>query len=84
MPERTMTCPHCGGTGVVWISGMRAWREHRGLTLDDLRDKTGITPSHLSSIERGLKKPGLGVIYKLMDALDCTLEELFPRNKASK
>ncbi len=42
---------------------LRLWREHRGMTLDQLSKKTGIAKGYLSEIESG-KKPGSAASLK--------------------
>lgn len=37
------------------ITYMRQWREHRGLTLEQLAERIGMTHASLSRVERGLQ-----------------------------
>ena len=48
---------------------IRAFRRERGLTLGQLADKSGISASYLSTIERGLKKPSIPSLKQISDAL---------------
>jgi XRE family transcriptional regulator, fatty acid utilization regulator len=37
---------------------LREWRQHLGVTLDDLAEKSGATASHISKVEDGHVQPG--------------------------
>lgn len=59
---------------------LREWRNHRGLTLEDVADQIGMTHGNLSRIERGLQPydeeclEGLARVYK------CSPIDLLSRN----
>lgn len=55
---------------------IRVWREHRGLTLQDLASTADISKPYLSEIETGKKEPSLDVLRKLADALGLMLDDL--------
>jgi len=46
------------------------------LTQEQLAEASGISPSFLGHIERGTRKASIETIYKLMNALDCTANDL--------
>jgi transcriptional regulator with XRE-family HTH domain len=48
---------------------IREWRHHRGLTLEQLGDRLGMTASHLSMLERGLRGYTQDMLEALADAL---------------
>ena len=48
---------------------IRAFRRERGLTLGQLAEKSGISASYLSTIERGLKKPSIPSLKQISEAL---------------
>lgn len=48
---------------------IRRFRQERGLTLEQLSEKSGLSASYLSTIERGLKKPSIPVLKRIADAL---------------
>lgn len=49
---------------------LRSLREAKGLSLNELAKKAGISPSHLSEIERDRAKASLKTLEKLAQALD--------------
>jgi transcriptional regulator with XRE-family HTH domain len=55
---------------------LRAWREHRGLTQQELADKAGVTQPTVSRIEGGAPA-SLYTLGKLADALNITPTELW-------
>lgn len=55
---------------------IRAFRDHLGLTLRELCQKTGISASHLSEIERGLKPGSASALSRIADALGTTVDLL--------
>lgn len=48
---------------------IRAWRKHRGLTLEQLADRVEMTPSGLSMLERGQSGYTQERLEQLADAL---------------
>ena len=60
-------------SGVSAISALgdrlRAAREARGLTLDQLSASTGISKAHLSRLESGERQPSVGILVELAAAL---------------
>ncbi len=57
-------------------SPILAYRNHQGLTLRDLSDRTGIAASYLSEIERGLKNGSASALAKIASALGTTIDTL--------
>ncbi|MFC5713170.1 helix-turn-helix domain-containing protein [Thalassorhabdus alkalitolerans] len=52
-------------------------RKEKGLTLSELANRTKVSKSYLSYIERDLKKnPSIDVLKKLSSVLDLSIEEL--------
>lgn len=47
---------------------LRLWRKASNVTLTALAGKVGVTPSHLSEIERGSNTPSLDLAAKLSRA----------------
>lgn len=55
---------------------LRALRRQNELSLDQLADKTGITKSYLSKLERGLNNPSISTVLKLAKAYDIGVGQL--------
>ncbi|MGW4197705.1 helix-turn-helix domain-containing protein [Streptomyces sp. NPDC005004] len=55
---------------------LRVVRERRGVTLADVSRATGISPSTLSRIETGRRKPTLEVVLRLAKEYGVSLDEL--------
>ncbi len=53
-----------------------AFRAHRGVSLRDLAEETGISASYLSEIERGRKRGSLTALARLAKAFDTTIDAL--------
>ena len=53
-----------------WRADVRATREQRRLTQVELASKAGTTPSHVSRIERDVRRPPLALAQAISDALD--------------
>jgi DNA-binding XRE family transcriptional regulator len=59
---------------------LRAWRKYRGLTIDTLAATAGIRQSMLSMLENG-KAQGKPAHWRaLAEALNVTIEDIFPEN----
>lgn len=55
---------------------LKLHRKAKNLTLEQLAEKTGLTASYLSKIERGLSEPSAETVQKLCYALSITANEL--------
>lgn len=55
---------------------LRAWRQHRRLTLDGLARQVGVSKGYLSQIENGRKAGTLDLVRRLAAVLDVTLDDL--------
>jgi transcriptional regulator with XRE-family HTH domain len=55
---------------------VRARRLELGLTLRELARRTGVSPSCVSQIERGLRPPSVGTLRALASELDISAAEL--------
>jgi transcriptional regulator with XRE-family HTH domain len=62
---------------------LRARRHERGLSLRDLADRLGVSPSLISQIERGRANPSVSTLYALVGALDVSLDELLFNERRS-
>lgn len=52
-------------------------RQDKGVTLTKLSEKSGVSTSHISDIEKNFKMPSLIVMVKLAKALDVSITELY-------
>jgi transcriptional regulator with XRE-family HTH domain len=59
---------------------IREWRQSRGLTLEQLADRIGITHASLSRIERGLQPYSQPQLEAIADALQTEPASLLMRN----
>lgn len=55
---------------------LRARRQERGLSLRDLAERLGVSPSLISQIERGRANPSVSTLYAIVAELDISLDEL--------
>jgi transcriptional regulator with XRE-family HTH domain len=55
---------------------LRARRHERGLSLRELADRLGVSPSLISQIERGRANPSVSTLYQIVAELDISLDEL--------
>ena len=59
---------------------IRAWRKHRGLTLESLAERIGVTAGNLSQLERGDVKYTQPMLEALADMLNCNPADLIMRD----
>ena len=52
-------------------------RKSLALSQEDLAKKTGVSRQTINSIENGKFDPSLGLVFKLIDALEKPLNEIF-------
>jgi transcriptional regulator with XRE-family HTH domain len=66
-------------TGITQVLGesLRTRREGLGLSLRGAAERAGISPAHLSEVERGRKEPSLAKLSALAEALETTPGEVF-------
>jgi transcriptional regulator with XRE-family HTH domain len=55
---------------------LRVRRHELGLSLRELADRLGVSPSLISQIERGRANPSVSTLYSIVQALDVSLDEL--------
>ncbi len=53
-----------------------AFRNHRGLTLRELSERTGVAAGYISEIERGLKPGSTQALTRIASALGTTIDVL--------
>lgn len=64
--------------GILAVLGrnVRREREAKEFTQEKLAEKSGLDPTYISDIERGLRNPGIKNVAKLAKALGLTTSEL--------
>jgi len=65
-----------GGSENAVGARVKALREAMGLSLRDLSDRSGVSPTMLSQVERGSTSPTLAVAEKIASGLDLSLSQL--------
>ena len=55
---------------------LRVWRKYRVFTLDALAQRVGVSKGYLSKIESGQKPGTLGLVRRLADVLDVSIDGL--------
>lgn len=55
---------------------IRATRQARGLSQEELAHRSEVDRSYMSSIERGTQNPGLMVVIRIASAIGISLSEL--------
>lgn len=63
---------------------LKILRKRLGMTLEALSEKTGMTKSYLSKVERGLNTPSIAAALKLATAFNVSVEELFTEGSTSQ
>lgn len=61
---------------------LRAVRQQRGMTLEELAAETELTKSYLSKIERQRSTPSIAVAMRLARALDVDVAQLFAEDQS--
>jgi len=56
---------------------LKLLRIQAGLTLEELAQKSGLTRSYVSKLERGVSMPSIGTALRICKALNVNVEELF-------
>jgi transcriptional regulator with XRE-family HTH domain len=56
---------------------LKRLRELKGMTLDELAIRTGLTKSYLSKVERGVSVPSIATALKVADAFETGVGDLF-------
>ena len=57
-------------------SPILAFRDHQGMTLREMSERTGIASGYLSEIERGLKPGSASALARIAGALGTTIDVL--------
>ncbi|MDR0357150.1 MAG: cupin domain-containing protein [Clostridiales Family XIII bacterium] len=65
-------------------SKIRKLRMEQGLKISDLAEKTGLTSSTISQVERALISPSISTLKKICDALEISIGKLFEEASDAK
>jgi len=57
---------------------LRLWRKHRGLTLEQLAEKSGVAKSSLSNVENGRRGLSMEAWRSLAEALSLLVDDILP------
>jgi DNA-binding XRE family transcriptional regulator len=75
--ESDVTFPHeVVMANVRGDSLIKAWREHLGLTQDELANRSGIKQPALARLEKPDANPRRSTLKKIADAMNITVEQL--------
>ena len=58
-------------------------REQAGLSRIDLAERVAVNPQTIGYLERGEYNPSLALAFRLADAFDLPIEEIFVRQTSS-
>lgn len=53
-------------------------RRQKGLTQEKLAEKIGVSTTWIGYIETGYRRPNLKLIYKIANALEIKVKDIFP------
>jgi DNA-binding XRE family transcriptional regulator len=77
LADETRTIPHSIVKRVVQgESTVLVWRDHRGMTQQQLADACSISRPLLSQIESGKKTGSVATLKKIAEALGCLVDDL--------
>jgi len=60
---------------------IRSFRQDRGLSQEELALRSGLNTTFVGQVERGIKKPTIDTLEKMVNSLDITFEDLFSFEK---
>ena len=79
--DATRAKPASGGPAIttdLQLGGrIRALRQARRLTLRDVAERSGVTESFLSQVERDVTSPSIATVQRIARALDLSIAQLF-------
>lgn len=70
-------------TAEIVAQVIRAQRESKGLSQEVVSGLAGLDRTHYSKIERGLRTPNLGTLFKIAAALDMPPHQLVMKIEAA-
>jgi len=63
----------------VFTCELKAICEAKWITINELAEVVGVSKKTIQRIQEGKYKPSLELAYKISNALNCRIEEVFPR-----
>ena len=71
IPHKHAKCPLCNGhIHVIDGDQMRTIREDHGISLRAMAEDIGVSPTHLSDMERGNRAMSEEIAVKILDAIE--------------
>lgn len=58
------------------VKTIAEWREERGLSVQQLADRAGLTRGAMGDYIKGRKEPGIRLAYRIADALDVQVTQI--------
>lgn len=80
---KQLACPKLLAVMASTKSRLRAIRERKGLQREVVAAAAGMTVSHLYNLEQGRNKPSLDLARRIAEALDVTVDDIFPSDTAA-
>jgi transcriptional regulator with XRE-family HTH domain len=80
MPKKKQEDNRC----VLLGQNIKKLRERKALTQDELSERANIHISYIGQIERGLRYPSLKILFRIADALEVKITDLFEGINAKK
>ena len=69
---------------IVFPNQIRIHRKVRGVPMQDLADKLGISLSAISKIEKGYRRLNQEQLIQVAEVLDCSLQDLYVHEQNSQ
>jgi transcriptional regulator with XRE-family HTH domain len=70
-------------TSIVIGMNIKIWRVRKNITQRDLANKTRLSQSYFSKLEKGVENPTLDTLTRVADALGIKVGELFDEEQAT-
>jgi transcriptional regulator with XRE-family HTH domain len=61
---------------VIFGNNLRKFREHMGISQEELSFRSNLDRSYISLLERGRRKPTINTVFALADQLNVTPSEM--------
>ena len=55
---------------------LRGFRKKKGLTIEQLAERVGLSTNYLGDVERGKKLPSMATLIRIVNVLDISADEL--------